>query len=76
MADCLDSALALLAASASQALWATDRSPAPPLRALLERVRDLFPPVDDPSARRIGEELGGLAQAFGSATRTGAGGLA
>ena len=72
VADCLDSALALLAASASQALWATDREPALPLRPLLERVRALFPPVNDPSARRIGEELGGLAQAFGAAARTGA----
>jgi hypothetical protein len=76
VADCLDSELALLAASSSQALWATDRSPAPPLRALLDRVRELFPPVDDPSARRIGEELGRLAQEFGRAARTGAGALA
>ena len=72
VADCLDSALALLAASSSQALWATDRSPPPPLRPLLDRVRELFPPVDDPSARRIGEELGRLAQAFGAAAGTGA----
>jgi histidine ammonia-lyase len=64
VADCLDSALALLAASASQALWATDRAPAPPLGPLLERVRALFPPVDDPAERRIGEELGGLAEEF------------
>jgi histidine ammonia-lyase len=76
VADCLDSELALLAASSSQALWATDRSPAPPLRALLDRVRELFPPVDDPSARRIGEELGRLAQEFGRAARTGAAALA
>jgi histidine ammonia-lyase len=72
VADCLDSALALLAASASQALWATDREPAPPLRPLLERVRELFPPVDDPAERRIGEELGGLAEAFHAAALTGA----
>ncbi|MGH3039259.1 MAG: aromatic amino acid lyase, partial [Gaiellaceae bacterium] len=69
VADCLDSALALLAASSSQALWATDREPAPPLRPLLGRVRELFPPVDDPAERRIGEELGGIAEAFGAAAR-------
>ena len=45
---------------------------APPIRPLLGRVRELFPPVDDPSARRIGEELGRLAQAFGAAAGTGA----
>jgi histidine ammonia-lyase len=72
VADCLDSALALLAASASQALWATDREPATPLRPLLERVRALFPPVDDPAERRIGEELGGLAEAFHVSALTGA----
>jgi histidine ammonia-lyase len=72
VADCLDSALALLAASASQALWATDREPAPPLGTLLQRVRELFPPVDDPAERRIGQELGGLAEAFRAATLTGA----
>ena len=65
VADCLDSVLALLAASSSQGLWATDRAPAPPLRSLLGRVRELFPPVDDPAERRIGEELGRLAEAFG-----------
>ena len=76
VAECLDSALALLAASSSQGLWATDRMPAPPLRPLLERVRELFPPVDDPSSRRIGDELGRLAQAFGGAALTGAADLA
>ncbi|MET0937697.1 MAG: aromatic amino acid lyase [Gaiellaceae bacterium] len=75
-ADCLDSALALLAASSSQALWATDRAPAPPLRPLLDRVRSVFEPVDDPAGRRIGDELGRLAQEFAAAARTGAGGLA
>jgi histidine ammonia-lyase len=72
VADCLDAALALLSASSSQALWATDRLPAPPLWPLLDRVRSLFPPVDDPSTRQIGEELGGLAQVFGAAALTGA----
>jgi histidine ammonia-lyase len=67
VADCLDAALALLAASSSQALWATDRVPAPPLRPLLDQVRSVFAPVDDPSTRRIGDELGRLAHAFGTA---------
>jgi histidine ammonia-lyase len=72
VADCLDSAFALLAASSSQALWATDREPALPLRPLLEQVRALFPPVDDPAERRIGEELGGLAEAFAASALDGA----
>jgi histidine ammonia-lyase len=71
-ADCLDSALALLAVSSSQGLWATDHAPAPPLRPFLARVRSVFAPVDDPSSRRIGDELGRLAQAFGAAALTGA----
>lgn len=71
VADCLDSALALLAASSSQALWATDREPAPPLRSLLGQVRMLFPPVDDPAARQIGEELGRLAEAFAASALSG-----
>jgi histidine ammonia-lyase len=71
VADCLDSAFALLAASSSQALWATDREPAPPLRPLLDRVRAHFPPVDNPAERRIGPELGKLAEAFAASALTG-----
>ena len=54
-AECLDGALAVLAAGASQALFATGRRPAPPLHDLLAAVRAIFPPVEgsprDPGAR-------------------------
>ena len=67
-ADCLDGALALLAAGSSQALWATDRAPAPPLRPLLDRVRSVVAPLDVPDGRRLGDELGRLAQVLAAAT--------
>jgi histidine ammonia-lyase len=70
-ADALDAALALLAASASQALWATDREPAAPLRELLDRVRSVVAPVDDLAGRLLGDEVGRLAQALGDAAITG-----
>jgi histidine ammonia-lyase len=54
-AECLDGALAVLAAEASQALFAAGRRPAPPLHDLLAAVRAIFPPADgsprDPGAR-------------------------
>ena len=62
--SCLDAALALLAASSSQALWVTDRVAAPPLRPLLERVRSFVPPLDDPAQRHLGGELAGLSAAI------------
>jgi histidine ammonia-lyase len=68
--NCLDAALAVLAASSSQALWATDRAPAPPLGPLVDKVRSMFAPVDDPAGRRIGDELDRLAQAIGVSTLT------
>jgi histidine ammonia-lyase len=46
VAECLDACLAGLAITASQALWVTEREPAPPLRALLAEVRERFAPVD------------------------------
>jgi histidine ammonia-lyase len=67
-ASCLDAALALLAASSSQALWATDRAPAPPLGPLVDSVRSMFAPVDDPAGRRIGDELDQLAEAISTST--------
>lgn len=70
-ADALDAALALLATSASQALWATDREPAAALRELLGYVRAVCPPVDDLDGRRLGDEVGRLAQAFGDTALTG-----
>jgi histidine ammonia-lyase len=54
-AECLDGALAVLAAGASQALFAAGRQPAPPLHDLLVAVRVIFPPAEgsprDPGAR-------------------------
>ncbi len=58
----LDAGLALLAASASQALWATDRQPAPALQPLLDVVRSVVAPVDDAHGRSIGDDLAQLAQ--------------
>ena len=65
---CLDASLALLGATSSQALWATDRAPAPPLISLVETIRSTFPPVEDPASRQLGDELERLAQAVRSAT--------
>jgi histidine ammonia-lyase len=45
---CLDAALAVLAAVASQALYADAREPPPPLRPLLAQIRSSFPPVSRP----------------------------
>jgi histidine ammonia-lyase len=56
---CVDASLAMLAAIASQALYATDREAPPPLRSLLAWVRSVLPPlVDD---RVLGPQLGQLA---------------
>ncbi len=57
--------LAILAASASQALHVAERAPAPPLRAFLEEVRRRFPVVR--SARDLGAEIEGLATALDAA---------
>ena len=45
-AECLDGALAVLAAEASQALFTFGKKPAPPLQNLLGTVRAIFPPVE------------------------------
>jgi histidine ammonia-lyase len=62
-AECLDGALAVLAADASQALFTAGRQPAPPLQNLLATVRSIVVPVEggpcDPGAR-----AGGLAAAL------------
>jgi histidine ammonia-lyase len=44
-AECLDAALAVLAAEASQALSTCGRRPAPPLQHLLGTIRAIFPAV-------------------------------
>lgn len=69
VARCVDAALALLAASSSQALWVTDRLPAPALRPLLDRVRSIVPPLDDPAGRAMGEELARLGAALAGLVR-------
>jgi histidine ammonia-lyase len=59
---CLDAELAVLAAIASQALYADAREPPPPLRPLLAQIRDAFAPVSRP--RPLGEDCERLAQSF------------
>ncbi|WP_343285513.1 aromatic amino acid lyase [Inquilinus limosus] len=59
---CLDAALAMLAVIASQALHVTSRDPTPALRAFVETVRDVVPPVEED--RVLGPELGRLATCF------------
>jgi len=61
---CLEAALALLAVSASQALWARDLAPAPPLKDFLDRVRQAVPPLEQRDARELGEELQTLQERF------------
>ena len=59
---CLDAALAVLAALASQALHVAGHEPPPNLRPLVEEVRAAFPPVTEP--RALGEDGQRLADAF------------
>ena len=59
---CLDAALAVLAAIASQALYADAREPPPPLRPLLTQIRGSFPPVSRP--RPLGGDCERLTEAF------------
>jgi histidine ammonia-lyase len=59
---CLDAALAVLAAIASQALHVATRGPAPGLRALVVEIRAAFPPVDRP--RPLGEDCQRLTDSF------------
>ena len=63
-AFCLEASLTLLAASASQALWLTNRKPAHRLTPLLEQIRDLVPPVIERTGRNLGNELESLQQHF------------
>lgn len=61
---CLDACLALLAASASQALFVTGRQPAPKLAPLLKQVRKRFAPFDERDQRETGVEMDSLRQYF------------
>ena len=65
IAELFDATIAVLCVVASQALHVTGRPAQPPLRAFLERVRELVPPVE--SSRPLGEECDALAQAFSRA---------
>jgi histidine ammonia-lyase len=59
----LDRALAVLAVTASQALYVTDRSDIPgPLHGLLELIRKAVPPIA--ADRPLGIELHGLSRLF------------
>jgi histidine ammonia-lyase len=69
-AECLDSALAVLAAEASQALFAAERQPAPRLHDLLVAVRAIFPPVEG-SPRDPGARVSDLAAALARSAVTG-----
>jgi histidine ammonia-lyase len=60
--NCLDAALAVLVALASQVLSRSGRAPAPGLRSFVAEARDLFPPVDEP--RPLGADLQRLTEGF------------
>jgi histidine ammonia-lyase len=70
-AECLEETLAILAIVSSQALYVTDRQPAPKLRPLLHAVRSLFAPVDGTGFRDQGAEAGRLAELIGAAALRG-----
>ena len=70
-ARAFDSALAILALVASQALFVTGRQPAPPLRDLATGIRLVFPPVESPHGRDLGAEAGRLAGVFQAASVSG-----
>jgi histidine ammonia-lyase len=67
---CLDAALAVVAALASQALHAAAQDPPPALGALLADIRDAFPPVD--AVRPLGPDGEALAATFTRRVYTGA----
>ncbi len=62
--------LAILALVSSQALFVTGRQPAPPLAALLDGIRSVFPPVETDRADQ-GAQAGQLAGILGRAALTG-----
>jgi histidine ammonia-lyase len=66
-AECFEETLAILAIVSSQALYVTDRQPAPPLRPLLDGVRSCFAPVDGKAFRDQGVEASRIAARIGDA---------
>jgi histidine ammonia-lyase len=71
VAELFDDAIALLAVAASQALWVTDREPAPPLRDLLATIQAVFPPVEEWGGRALGHEAAKVADLLHEAALTG-----
>ena len=63
-AECLNGALAVLAAEASQVLFTTGRLPAAPLHDLLGKVRAIFPPVEGENPGGLGARADDLAAAL------------
>ena len=63
-AFCLEGSLALLAVSASQAYYATQRKIPPRLQAFLEEVRAFVKPVKSRTSRHLGREVGKLREHF------------
>jgi histidine ammonia-lyase len=63
-AGALDAALAILAVTASQALWVAGRDAPPMLTGLLTWIRRQVPPVGG-EIRQLGAEAGALAEAMG-----------
>ncbi|MDQ6842237.1 MAG: aromatic amino acid ammonia-lyase [Actinomycetota bacterium] len=59
---CLEAALAILAAIASQMLHDGERQPPTELRSLIAQVRSVFPPVHEP--RLVGRDCQALTEAF------------
>lgn len=59
---CFQNTLALLAAVSSQALHVTERPAPPRLKDLMEEIRTLFPPVEDP--RLLNDDAEALAERF------------
>jgi histidine ammonia-lyase len=69
VSELFDATLAILAASASQALHVTGRSAPAALRPFLRSIRETFPPVE--TIRDIGDDAERLANQFTEATDTG-----
>jgi histidine ammonia-lyase len=69
-AECLDGALAVLAAAASQALFTGGRKPAPALQHLLGTIRAILPPAQE-QPRDLGSGAERLVAALGQSAITG-----
>jgi len=70
-AECLNGALAVLAAEASQVLFTAGRLPAAPLHDLLGNVRAIFPPIEREIPGDLGARADELAAALARSVLTG-----